>query len=225
MANVQPNGRPEYRRPDFERELENTRPRLMAFARSLTKSFDYSEDLVQETMTKALKAWESFTPGTSMEAWCFTILRNQFFHEKRRSWRSVPSESEHIEFALVEGITAEREAGSTQELKMVLSVLESLPQHMRDAMIAVGILGMDYEESALALSCPAGTIKSRVSRGRQEILSQLGGWPPSPLHPCSGGPEIKVYKNHPYFPVQQAHDLMRAELGLEPVKRIRVRKK
>ena len=75
----------------FRDQLVSVIPHLRAFARSLCKDPTQADDLAQEALAKAWKARDSFEPGTSLKAWTFMILRNQFYSEKRRSWRSHPA--------------------------------------------------------------------------------------------------------------------------------------
>ena len=81
----------------FKQELVALIPHLRAFARSLCNDPTQADDLAQEALAKAWKARDSFEPGTSIKAWTFMILRNQFYSEKRRSWRTAPLDMEMAE--------------------------------------------------------------------------------------------------------------------------------
>ena len=72
---------------DFKTELLSLVPFLRAFARSLTGNYESADDLVQETMVKAWQSRDTFELGTNLKAWLFTILRNQFYSDRRRAWR------------------------------------------------------------------------------------------------------------------------------------------
>ena len=76
--------------PDFKTELLGLVPFLRAFARSLTGNQEAADDLAQETLVKAWQSRASFIPGTNLKAWLFTILRNQFYSDRRRAWRQAP---------------------------------------------------------------------------------------------------------------------------------------
>ena len=76
--------------PDFKTELLSLVPFLRAFARSLTGNQEAADDLAQETLVKAWQSRSSFIPGTNLKAWLFTILRNQFYSDRRRAWRQAP---------------------------------------------------------------------------------------------------------------------------------------
>lgn len=161
-------------RPDdaaFKRELAELIPHLRAFARSLCGDASQADDLAQEAMLKAWKARESYQPGTNMKAWCFTILRNLFYSEKRRSWRRQPLDPEVAEATLV----ANDNPDGSLELLALRNALSRLPDDQREALILVGAGGLAYDEVAEICGCAVGTIKSRVSRARKalaEILAQ-----------------------------------------------------
>src|SRR5476649_1342434 len=76
--------------PDFKTELLGLVPFLRAFARSLTGNQEAADDLAQETLFKGWESSASFIPGTKLKAWLFTILRNQFYSDRRRAWRQAP---------------------------------------------------------------------------------------------------------------------------------------
>src|SRR5205085_11866934 len=82
---------------DFKAELLGLVPFLRAFARSLTGNQEAADDLAQETLVKAWQSRSSFIPGTNLKAWLFTILRNQFYSDRRRAWRQAPWDQEAAE--------------------------------------------------------------------------------------------------------------------------------
>jgi RNA polymerase sigma-70 factor (ECF subfamily) len=135
---------------------------LRAFAVSLTRDADQANDLVQETVLRAISKHEQFAAGTNMQAWLFTILRNQFFSERRKSLREVED---------VDGSYAETMISiPDQEDRIMMHDLETalgkLPESQREAIMLVGADGLSYEEAAQALGCAVGTVKSRVNRAR-----------------------------------------------------------
>jgi RNA polymerase sigma-70 factor (ECF subfamily) len=143
-------------------------PHLRAFARMMTRDAAEADDLAQEALAKAWQSRASFTPGTNLKAWSFMILRNQFYSEKRRSWRNVELDQEAAERTLL----AVSDPDSTLHLNELRMAMASLPPDQREALILVGAAGMSYEEVADICQCAVGTIKSRVSRARQ-LLSRL----------------------------------------------------
>ncbi len=153
----------------FRTELVALIPHLRAFARSLCKDPTAADDLAQEALAKAWKARASFEPGTSLKAWTFMILRNQFYSEKRRSWRSAPLDTEVAENTLL----AADNPTAPMELLELRAALNKLPADQRDALILVGAGGMAYEEAAQVCQVAVGTIKSRVSRARKALEVML----------------------------------------------------
>lgn len=153
----------------FKKELVAAIPHLRAFARSLCNDPTQADDLAQEALAKAWKARDSFEPGTSIKAWTFMILRNQFYSEKRRSWRTAPLDMEMAENTLL----ANDNPTVPMELLELRAALAKLPDDQREALILVGAGGMAYEEAAQVCQCAVGTIKSRVSRARRALETLL----------------------------------------------------
>ncbi len=150
----------------FKAELTELIPHLRAFARSLCGNAALADDLAQDAMLKAWKARASFEPGSNMKAWTFTILRNLFYSEKRRSWRRQPLDPEVAEATLV----ANDNPSDSLELLSLRNALLKLSDDQREALILVGAGGLAYEEVAAICDCAVGTIKSRVSRARKAVL-------------------------------------------------------
>ena len=154
----------------FKRELVQLIPQLRAFARTLTGDATAADDLAQDAMLKAWDARASFALGTNMKAWTFMILRNQFYSDKRRSWRQSQLDQEAAERTLV-AVDDPSAPVALDELRQALAML-SVEQ--REAVILVGAGGFAYDEAAQICGCAVGTVKSRVSRARralQEILA------------------------------------------------------
>ena len=156
-------------REAFKRELVALIPHLRAFARTLTGDASSADDLAQDAMMKAWDARASYQMGTNMKAWTFMILRNQFYSEKRRSWRQTQLDPEVAERTLV--ATDDPEAPvALDELRLGLAML---PAEQREALILVGAGGFAYEEAAVICDCAVGTVKSRVSRARRALQALL----------------------------------------------------
>ena len=149
----------------FKTELAGLIPHLRAFARSLCGNATAADDLAQEAMLKAWKARESYQSGTNLKAWTFTILRNLFYSEKRRSWRRQQLDPEVAEATLI----SNDDPSSAMDLLALRSGLTVLPEDQREALILVGAGGLSYEETAEICGCAVGTIKSRVSRARKAL--------------------------------------------------------
>ena len=153
----------------FKKDLIELIPQLRAFARTLTGDPSAADDLAQDAMVKAWDARGSFQMGTNMKAWTFMILRNQFYSDKRRSWRQVQLDQESAERTLVAVDNPETPV-ALDELRLGLGML---PAEQREALILVGAGGFAYEEAAEICGCAVGTVKSRVSRARRALHSVL----------------------------------------------------
>ena len=153
----------------FQGELVKLIPHLRAFARTLTGDPTAADDLAQDAMIKAWDARESFQIGTNMKAWTFMILRNQFYSEKRRSWRQTQLDQEAAERTLV-AVDNPADPIALDELRLGLKML---PAEQREALILVGAGGFAYEEAAVICACAVGTVKSRVSRARRALQALL----------------------------------------------------
>lgn len=150
---------------DFGSQLIALIPNLRAFGRSLSGDFVQGEDLAQEALVKAWSNRHRFEMGTNLKAWTFRILRNLFYSEKRRSWRSTPLDPEIAARTLV-AVTGATDRLELDEVRRALSMLS--PDH-REAIILIGAAGLSYEEAAEIIDTPIGTIKSRVSRARDQL--------------------------------------------------------
>jgi RNA polymerase sigma-70 factor (ECF subfamily) len=150
---------------DFKAELVTLIPQMRAFARTLCGDMPMAEDLAQEALLRAWNKRASYEPGTNLKAWTFMILRNQFYSDKRRSWRSTPLDPETAERTLV----ATSNPMASLELDEVRRALNLLPDDQREALILIGAGGLSYEEVSAICDCAIGTIKSRVSRARDRL--------------------------------------------------------
>ena len=153
----------------FQKELVQLIPHLRAFARTLTGDPTAADDLAQDAMIKAWDARRSFQLGTNMKAWTFMILRNQFYSDKRRSWRQIQLDQEAAERTLV-AVDDPEAPIALDELRQGLAML---PAEQREALILVGAGGFAYEEAADICGCAVGTVKSRVSRARRALQGIL----------------------------------------------------
>ncbi|WP_340645034.1 sigma-70 family RNA polymerase sigma factor [Phenylobacterium sp.] len=153
----------------FKRELVKLIPHLRAFARTLAGEPAGADDLAQDAMMKAWDARNSFQMGTNMKAWTFMILRNQFYSEKRRSWRQTQLDQEAAERTLV-AVDDPEAPVALDELRLSLAML---PAEQREALVLVGAGGFAYEEAAEICNCAVGTVKSRVSRARRALHAIL----------------------------------------------------
>jgi RNA polymerase sigma-70 factor (ECF subfamily) len=153
----------------FKRDLVALIPHLRAFARTLCGDAAAADDLAQDAILKAWDARSSFQMGTNMKAWTFMILRNQFYSEKRRSWRQSQLDQEAAERTLVAADDPEAPV-ALDEMRLAMGML---PSEQREALILVGAGGFAYEEAADICGCAVGTVKSRVSRARRALHTIL----------------------------------------------------
>src|SRR4029077_10675169 len=144
-------------------------PSLRAFAISLSGNVDRADDLVQETLLRALANIHSFQPGTNMPAWLFTILLNLFRSEYRKRRREV----EDADGSYADTLKTQPEQTSHVEFKEFTTALNKLPEDQREALILIGASGFSYEEAAEICGCAVGTIKSRVNRARTRLANLL----------------------------------------------------
>jgi RNA polymerase sigma-70 factor (ECF subfamily) len=144
-------------------------PSLRAFAISLCGNVDRADDLVQETLLRAMANIDSFQPGTNMSAWLFTILRNLFRSEYRKRRREV----EDADGSYAESLRSHPEQQGRVEFEEFRAALTRLPPDQREALILVGASGFSYEEAAAICDCAVGTIKSRVNRARTRLAELL----------------------------------------------------
>jgi RNA polymerase sigma-70 factor (ECF subfamily) len=170
---------------EFEAAVLPLRDELRRVALRLTQSPESAEDLVQETLLHAFQGFGRFRRGTNLRAWLMRILLNLFISHYRHQQRSVPTISlegllEELEMAEEEaGLLVDESAVSPEDalLARVLDeeverALEKLPDAFREAVILCDLQGLSYAEAAQQLGVPIGTVRSRLSRGR-EILRRL----------------------------------------------------
>jgi RNA polymerase sigma-70 factor (ECF subfamily) len=145
-------------------------PQMRAFARSLCRDATRADDLAQDAMASAWRHRSTFVVGTNLTAWVSTIVRNQFYSDRRRSWRDCQLDDDEAET-----LVAISDPYFALELDDVRRAMLELPDEQREALALIGVSGLAYEEVATICGCAEGTVKSRVSRGRRrlsEILSE-----------------------------------------------------
>ena len=145
-------------------------PNLRAFGFSLCGNHERTDDLVQETLLKALSHIDGFEEGTNLRAWLFTILRNSYFSEMRKRRREV----EDSDGKKAESLSVAPAQQGHVDMQDLRKALEKLPPEQREALALIGAAGMSYEEAAEISRCAVGTIKSRVNRARVKLTSLLG---------------------------------------------------
>jgi len=171
---------------DFARLIEAEIPRLRRYARALTRDVTRADDLVQSCLARAVAKQHLWQPGTDLRAWLFTILHNQHVNDVRRSVR------EGVNVAVEEVasvLTVQPNAFATLQLRDLEAAIEKLPQEQRQVILLVGLEGMRYEEVAAILQVPVGTVRSRLSRGRDQLRRLMDmddeERPSLPAHPLA----------------------------------------
>jgi len=160
---------------NFEADLVKLIPQLRAYAFVMTRGRESGDDLVQDTLVRALRSQHTFTPGTNLKAWVFTILRHQFITLARRKPPLTAT-------ALSEGgddapsPAAQEDAVSLRDFHRLL---HQLPAKQREALLMIGANGFTYEEAAAITRCSVGTMKSRVSRARAFLLPHFSAMAPN----------------------------------------------
>ncbi len=150
-------------------EIEINIPHLRRFALALTRNPDMADDLVQDTVERALSRWYLCKPGLALRPWLFAILRNLHIsgHRKRaRMLVEAETEIENLE-------SAAPAAEDRMELIQVLQMLGQLPEEQRAAILLVSVEGFSYAETARILNIPIGTLMSRLSRGRRKLRDMV----------------------------------------------------
>ena len=154
--------------------IEDEIPRLRRYARALTRDLNAADDLVQDCLARALSKVHLWQKGTDLRAWLFTILHNQYVNHVRRAVREGAS----VGLSETEpNLTSAPNQGKRLELRDLERAIAKLPEEQRAVLLLVGLEGMRYEEVAAVLDVPVGTIRSRLSRGR-DMLRHLMGMSP-----------------------------------------------
>ena len=163
--------------PVIQAAMLAARPALRAFAISLVRDGYRADDLVQETLLRAMLNIHSFQPGTNMRAWLFVILRNQFidaWHRKRREVELDADDGFLNDLRFSAG--GEHDAACRLDSAKLMQCLHRLHPDQREALVLVGVSGYSYEEAAEICGCAEGTIKSRVFRAREVLARMLEGY-------------------------------------------------
>jgi RNA polymerase sigma-70 factor (ECF subfamily) len=156
---------------DFHSRIEEQIPRLRRYARALTRDTHRADDLVQETLARALAKQHLWQVGTNLRAWLFTLMHNQHVNDVRRSNR----EGGNIDVAeMASVLVAVTDPTASRQLRELERALARLPLEQREAILLVGLEGMRYDEAAAVLRVPIGTVRSRLSRGRDSLRKLMG---------------------------------------------------
>jgi RNA polymerase sigma-70 factor (ECF subfamily) len=148
--------------------IESEIPRLRRYAAALYRHRDGADDLVQDTILRALEKSDLWTPGTNLRAWLFTLMHNLYVNHVRRSVR----DGQKINLDRINPSTAPGQIWSLM-VRDVRRGLARLPEEQRSIVWSVAVNGMKYEQAAQTYSVPIGTIRSRLCRARQTLNAIL----------------------------------------------------
>lgn len=154
---------------DFNVLLEAEIPRLRRYARALLHDERRADDLVQDTLVRAIAKQHLWQVGTDLRAWLFTIMHNQHVNNLRRAVRERATVNMDDVASTLVATTDPTASRQLHELEMAIG---RLPAEQRETILLVGLEGMRYDQAALILGVPIGTIRSRLSRGR-DLLRKL----------------------------------------------------
>ena len=146
-------------------------PRLRRFAAGLARDPADGDDLCQATVLRALDRREQWQPGTRLDSWMMTMMRNIWIDEQRARMRRGET------FVAEEAGAGVGASGGQEEavtLGVIDRVLRTLPDEQREAVLLVMVEGYSYKEAAEIVGCPVGTLNSRLVRGRDALLTRLG---------------------------------------------------
>jgi RNA polymerase sigma-70 factor, ECF subfamily len=150
---------------DFAGMLEAQIPRLRRYARALTRDFSRADDLVQNSLPRAVAKQHLWQYGTDLRAWLFTILHHQHVNDVRRSIR----EGSQVMLDELPELTAQPGALAALQLRDLEAALGMLQLEQRQVILLVGLEDLSYEQVANILNVPVGTVRSRLSRGRNQL--------------------------------------------------------
>ena len=162
--------RPKSETADPRDELPLHLPALRAFAISLSRNPTTADDLVQDTIIKAWTRFDSFTAGTNLQAWLFTILRNTYFSSLRKYRREV-SDPEGIHAG---GLFVKPDHDGRLAYADFQVAFDRLSPEHREVLILVGASGYTCEEAAEMIGTAVGTVKSRTNRARKRLAELMG---------------------------------------------------
>jgi RNA polymerase sigma-70 factor (ECF subfamily) len=146
-------------------------PRLRRYARALLRDRDSADDLVQDCLERALARMDNWRTGENPRRWLFTIMHHLFIDQTRKTKRRA--EVVMLTLDDSEALSSPAEQGESIASREIIDALQAISPERRAALVIVGIEGFSYAEAATMLGIPAGTLMSRVARGREELRGLL----------------------------------------------------
>jgi len=166
------------------RNIEHHLPDLLRYAQSLTRDKDAMQDLLQDSLLRALAKSSRYRPGSDLRAWLFAIMRNGFISDVRaRARRGVQIDIEQVQAQL----QAVSDPQARIRITEIEDALRALPEEQLVPLQAAALAGGSCADAAIACALPVGTVKSRISRARARLRARLDG--PEAVHPV---PETDV---------------------------------
>jgi len=153
--------------PDRAALIEAQIPRLRRFACALLRGDqERADDLVQDTLERALSHWHLRRSEGNLRGWLYTILYNRFLSDQHRlkRLRMYDALTEETELPAVDG-----GQDVALEHRDLLRAFSALPEEQQSVLLLIGVEDLSYEEAARVLSVPIGTVMSRLSRGRERL--------------------------------------------------------
>lgn len=152
---------------------------MRRYAFALVNDPVFADDLVQDCLERALRKWWLWKPKGRMRSWLFRMLYRVYLNQRRKYRRDaamLPLTDGH------EPISGAAPQGLTVELREIAVAIDGLPDDQRAAILLVVLEGTDYDEAAWILDIPVGTLRSRLSRGREALRAATGGAAPERTH-------------------------------------------
>src|SRR3954470_15131094 len=148
--------------------LEEQIPALRRYAFALVRDHDVADDLVQDSLERALSRWYSRHPEGDLRAWLFTILRNLYItayrtRKRRDVWATIDEAQSSFEPGQEAGLQA----------RDVLTAIDQLPEEQKSLLLLISVEDLSYEQAARVLAIPVGTVMSRLSRARQRLRTVM----------------------------------------------------
>src|SRR5690606_17334001 len=158
---------------DLHQLIVNEIPRLRRYARFLLRNPQAADDLVQDTLVRAVAAVDSWQPDSNMRAWLFTIMKNVMRNDFRRAKNADIHVGEEIDNHPATAVDGNQE--SRVALSDLQRALDALPNEFKQVVLLCAVEGFQYEEVATILNVPVGTVRSRLSRGRAALRNLMAG--------------------------------------------------
>lgn len=146
-------------------EIEPLIPALRRYAYALTRDHALADDLVQDTLERALSRWYLHRQGADLRAWLFAILRNFFLGQLRQAKRR----GSHINLDDAPAMAVRANQETDIEAKDMISALAQLPEEQQSLLLLVGVEDLTYQQTADIMGIPLGTVMSRLSRARAKL--------------------------------------------------------